>query len=151
MQFELIKSIIEKSIDELYEYDNYLLQEDVHEQSICSMFAEYIRKNLKDQNAKWDVDNEYNRCESFPKRLNRIGNVKPDIIIHKRGLNNIENIEYNNLLVIEMKKNPTVQETINDLQKIDAFIEESPFHYCYGLFIGIRKDCYPDLIWKKRG
>ncbi len=135
-----LNEIIMTAIDKLYKYDFYLLEHDVHEQTISSIFAYYLRDLFKEKKLPWNIDPEYNRNGEKPKRLSSIGNVKPDIIIHIRGLNNDRGTEQNNLLIIEIKKDPSEEEIDTDMKKILAFIDEPPFSYCFGLFIGLMRN-----------
>lgn len=108
MNLDELKQIINKSLDDLKTRDYYLMAHDVHEQTISAKLACYIMQNMGD--TSWDVDVEYNRNGDVPKSLmSRKGNVKPDIIIHRRGKNNLKRNENNNLLLIELKKNVSTQ------------------------------------------
>ena len=141
-----IKKLLVDALDELYEKDAYLIDHDVHEQAISSKLACYLNMRiLFKTNAGWNVDAEYNRNGEAPKSLIEIGNVVPDIIIHRRGLNNPNKTEYNNLLVIEIKKNPSEKDKAEDIKKIRAFINEPPFYYCFGAFVSINKEY--DIEW----
>jgi hypothetical protein len=151
MTYENLKEITMTAIDLFYNNDFYLLEHDVHEQTISSTFACYLRGIFRERNLPWNIDAEYNRNGERPKRLSGIGNVKPDIIIHVRGLNNDLGIENNNLLIIEMKKYPSEVAMSDDLHKIQAFMEEAPFSYCFGVFIGLKQNKNENIyIWKKR-
>jgi len=135
---EELEKILSESVKELVSNDAYLLEHDVHEQAISAKLACYISKRMPfPPSETWHVDVEYNRNGKSPKSLANQGNVKPDIIIHRRSLNNDKGHENNNLLVIELKKNPTTFDQKKDLFKIRAFIEDRPYHFKYGLFIVI--------------
>jgi hypothetical protein len=139
-----LKSIFNEAIFELLKKDTYLLQKDVHEQSISSKLSCYLSTRIP---SKWSVDVEYNRNGQVPKSLHDMGNVKPDIIIHKRGKNNPQGTESNNLLIVEIKKDPTNEEKAADIRKIKSFLNESPFNYCYGVFIGFTSGNEPNIEW----
>ena len=141
-----LKQILKKCIDELYSKDAYLIEHDVHEQAISSAFSCYLKRYFHE----WDVDTEYNRNGLSPKKLQ--GKKKrPDVIIHKRGLNNDYGTEINNLLIIEIKKEPTPEEENEDLEKIDAYIEEPPFSYRFGVFIKLQKNKDEIVcVWRER-
>jgi hypothetical protein len=131
--FKKLSEIIENSISELKERDSYLLENDIHEQAISHKLACYISRQILD----WHVDAEYNRNISVPKSLRINGkksNVRPDILVHRRGKNN-DFYDDNNLLIIEIKKNPTPTDRENDLDKIKAFIREDPYYYKFGALI----------------
>lgn len=155
MTFQQIQLLINKSVNDLYTYDSYLLEHDVHEQTISSTLACYIRARIArlctSGQRKWNVDAEYNRNGDSPKSLNGIGNVKPDIIIHIRGQNNPLGNEFNNLLIVEIKKDPSLLDETGDLSKIQAFINDNPFHYCFGLFLGLNIEREKNVMkWKFR-
>ncbi len=134
-----IKLKLEESLNEFLERDKYLVLHDVHEQAITSKIACYLEKRVTSPiEGGWDVDVEYNRNGEAPKSLRSEGNVKPDIIVHRRGRNNIVKTGSNNLLVIEVKKDPSDLEKETDIRKVKAFMEESPFYYCYGAFVEIK-------------
>ena len=145
-----IERILTEAINELIQKDNYLLENDVHERTITSKMSDYIRKRIlpKDKGG-WDVDAEYNRNERKPKSL-QSGNVVPDIIIHRRGKNNPNGIEDNNLLVLEIKKHASATEKANDETKIIAFINEAPYFYCYGTFVNFTSANFPEIEWFER-
>jgi len=107
LEKQQLEILIRNCINELIVNDKYLFQNDVHEQAITSRLACYIlQKMLPRSSGGWDVDVEYNRNCHLPKKLHTVNNIKPDIIIHRRGLNNNQEMESNNLLIIEVKKNP---------------------------------------------
>jgi hypothetical protein len=134
-----LEIILKASLNELIRKDSYLIEHDVHEQAISSKLGCYLSERIpKKENGGWDVDVEYNRNGETPKSLHECGIVLPDIIIHRRGLNNDNNTEDNNLLIIEIKKNATISEKNSDIRKIEAFINEPPFSYCFGTFINIK-------------
>lgn len=141
-------TLIKTSLDKLAKNDKYLLVNDVHEQSISGKLACYLTQNLfLYTKQRWNVDVEYNRNGKMPKSLPNQGNVKPDIIIHRRGLNNDRGDENNNLLIIELKKSPNRVDKDKDIAKIEAFIREPPFHFKYGVFISIKPI---KLYWFRR-
>lgn len=136
-----LKSIINECLEVIIKNDIYLLNHDVHEQSFSAVLVGYLKEKIpKSIDGGWDIDVEYNRNLDDPKKLST-GNVKPDIIIHRRGKNNNNGIEDNNLLIIEIKKNPKYNEEVADIKKIQRFIDEKPYYYKFGLFISI----YPNL------
>lgn len=142
-----LDEILTICIDKLYQNDCYLIMHDVHEQTISSAFSCYLKEHFQE----WNVDTEYSRDDELPKKLTG-KNKRPDIIIHKRGSNNSRGTEMNNLLVIEIKKNPTGEEKRKDLEKIDAFVNESPFLYCFGVFINLQKNKEDvSFDWRERG
>lgn len=132
-----LQMIIEEALEQLIKNDRYLIEHDVHEQSISSKLAYYLSSLIPPRSeGGWDVDVEYNRNDKNPKELHE--KVRPDIIIHRRGLNNPNGNEENNLLIIQIKKEPTDEnKKKEDIETIKAFISEPPFYYCFGVFIGL--------------
>ena len=130
---------LRKALNELITRDAYLIQHDVHERTISSKLGCYLSSIIPPvSEGGWDVDVEYNRNGEVPKKLCPDGeyvNVIPDIIIHRRGENNPQRTECNNLLVIEIKKDSGDEERKADINKIQSFINESPFYYCFGAFV----------------
>ncbi len=90
-----IEEKIKKAIDVLYKKDKFLIDNKVHEQAICTSLACYLKGFFPE----YDVDVEYNRegIGENPKKNLENSKKKPDIIIHKRG------IDKNNIMVIEAK------------------------------------------------
>ncbi len=131
MTLENLKIIIHEAINEFILRDSYLLEHDVHEQAISHKLACYVGKRIDG----WHVDAEYNRNLQRPKSLSSCGRVRPDILIHRRGLNNDGDTKDNNLLIIEVKKSPSQQDKDADTNIIQAFINEYPYFYKYGAFI----------------
>ncbi len=131
MTLENLKIIIDEAINEFILRDSYLLEHDVHEQAISHKLACYIGKRIDG----WDVDAEYNRNLQRPKSLSSCGRVRPDILVHRRGLNNDGDTKDNNLLIIEVKKSPSPKDRSDDIKIIQAFINEYPYFYKYGVFI----------------
>ena len=141
MNENILKQLVGSAMDQFLETDSYLLEHDVHEQAITSKIACYLERQFESGNHKdWHIDVEYNRNREIPKSLRELGNVKPDIIIHRRGLNNNSGTEDNNLLIIETKKNPTPIEREEDIRKVNAFVTESPYHYMFGAFISLNSN-----------
>lgn len=154
-----ICSLLEKSIDLLYENDDHLITNSVHEQSISHRIAHYLENLL----IKYDwfvkdgysVDVEYNRncnevkkvcgnCDDFSKQykcklkksLSNDRNCRPDIIVHKRGRDNISQDDFDNLIVIEIKKEE--EEDDFDFSKLKSFTcKYSTYKYHLGIYINI--------------
>ncbi|MEN9597336.1 MAG: hypothetical protein RL236_1770, partial [Pseudomonadota bacterium] len=129
--------------------DDYLLDHDVHEQAISHKLACYIGNEIGD----WNVDAEYNRNKESPKSLNINGknsNVRPDILIHRRGKNNNDGKSgNNNLVIIEVKKKPTEEDKQKDIEKIKAFINDYPYYYKFGAFVSFN-GLQSEIEWFER-
>lgn len=138
MNLQQLKITLRDSIEQLVTDDRYLFEHDVHEQSISSKLGYYLNTRIISRTlGGWDVDVEYNRNWDVPKSLVSIGHVRPDILIHRRGLNNLYETDINNLLIIELKKNPSVNDRTDDIRIIEAFIREKPYRYHFGAFISL--------------
>ena len=123
---------VEMALDELYLKDEHLFTYEAHECSIVFRFAHYLQ-NLLDTHelfAQYNLDVEYNRNGRQPKRIpNSRNGVRPDVIIHRRGLNT------HNLLMIEFKP-PWDVYTYDDCQKLKAFTKSSG-EYAFQLGLSI--------------
>lgn len=143
MTLEGLQQILQEAIRNLYENDKYLFENKVSERAISHKLACYIGQlvSQRAEDSVWHVDAEYNRNIDAPKTLISDGQktcVVPDILIHRRGLNNDGDIRDNNLLVVEIKKNAKKDGKEKDIYKIKAFINEDPYCYKYELFINFK-------------
>lgn len=140
-----VDDIVNRSLCQLYEDDQFLLQERIHERTITHKYAEYLQYNLEEViiNSDLIVDCEYNRevhddektlpaPETTPEKELDEDTIFPDIIIHKRGSSD------RNILVIEVKKANNSNNRKSDrkrLQKLTTDREDGRFGYEYGLFL----------------
>ncbi len=139
MNKDKLITILTTALDELVKNDQYLLAHDVHEQTITGKLACNLDKMIPARcDSGWDVDVEYNRNVDVPKHLQELGNFKPDIIIHRRGENNYDDSDDNNLLIIEAKKDPSVEDMKKDINKVNVLMKEKPFRFLYGAFVEFR-------------
>lgn len=148
---EIIKKILEKSLDELFEKDHVIIFKsyNLHERSITHRLAVYIENHFRD--TVYTVDVEYNRMKNnygediigneIGKRLDlekygkETANVYPDIIVHQRNTKN-------NLLEIEVKMSWKNEKRNFDYMKINEYI--SQLDYQFGVYIEIgenRSEC----------
>jgi hypothetical protein len=154
MDIDVLKQKIEISILELLEKDVFLIRHDVSERSITHKLAIYIAEQFPD----YDVDCEYNsnvQNDSGKKYIylirekaieldllkERDGDdefvsriVYPDIIVHKRGLND------SNLLIVEVKKSSSRLSSEYDHEKLARYTSadyENELNYQFGVFIEI--------------
>jgi hypothetical protein len=131
---------VQKAIEQLLHRDRFLLERDVNERSISHKLASYLQDEFGNE---WDVDCEYNRDHDIKKELTirpeiveaddtTATTVFPDIIVHRRGLDD-------NLLVIEMKKTTNLQRRAKDfdLDKLRAFRREK-YHYQHTLYLQLK-------------
>ena len=152
---DIIKNILEKSLDKLFEKDYKIIFKsyDLHERSITHRLAVYIESQFID--TKYTVDVEYNRMRNnynedvignaigknldFEKYGKESANVYPDIIIHQRDTKN-------NLLEIEVKMKWKNSKRDFDYIKINEYIKQ--LDYQFGAYIEIaetRENCIIEL------
>jgi hypothetical protein len=130
---EEILDKIKTACNILLDKDRYLLREDANERSITHKLAEYLEPEFPG----WDIDCEYNRDGSLPKKLNTYikpgqtddtdaKTVYPDIIIHHRGRQGADN----NFIVIETKKDSYHGEDY-DLAKLTAYKKDLAYQFAF--------------------
>lgn len=154
---EQIKALLNCALDQLYEKDGYLIDNEpylkqtdgfhhVGERSIVFRLAHYMQ-NIMDQNPVFKdlvLDCEYNRNGIHAKTLPSFPDgVYPDVIIHNRGTNS------RNLLVMEVKSYWNTDNT-QDVKKIREFLDANgKYHFSFGVSLIIkkrRKDVHVNLI-----
>ena len=133
MELKELIPILEKVLNKLFERDKILMKNDVHEQSLSHKVACYLEEELRDFLEKewYSVDVEYNRYWEEPKRSKKLDNdlIKPDIIIHRRGINDKES----NFVIFEVKKWKLDE---NDERKLIEMTEqEGEFKYKYWVWL----------------
>lgn len=132
---ELVIEALKRSIARFYLNDASLIDADANERSMTHRLALYLQGEFPG----WDVDCEYNRRGTDPKRLHALREsiysddlegrtVFPDIIVHKRMANA-------NLLVVEAKKNWSGSIDQGDKEKLEAFLADEEYHYRYGAWV----------------
>ena len=142
MELAEVKKRLENAICLLYTKDKYLLEVKINERSITHRLGLYLQDAFKD----WDVDCEYNRYGDDPKRLplgssNRKDSVYPDIIVHKRG------VQESNLLAIEAKKMGNNDKEL-DLKKLRRYRQELGYAYAVLLKVYTGENCRaPTICW----
>jgi len=127
-----IKEKILTAIKALFNKDDFLLKNNVHERSISHRLGMYLQHLFPD----WDVDCEYNKKGLKLKQLEGIAEcdeqkktdrIYPDIIIHKRNSSD-------NLVVIEIKS--TSIYGVCDIKKLKLLTSDSgQYKYKLGFFI----------------
>lgn len=123
MSTQQIQRLLTDAVDAFLHFDEELLVNDTHEQSIAHRIANYIeRGNIGD----YTVDCEYNKQGADPKRwYGRI--FRPDIIVHRRGRSD----RGDNLLVVEIKKDKVCKSNIARLKFMT-----SPYNNAFGYELG---------------
>ncbi len=114
MKIDTIMERLILALEILYKKDAFLIKNDVDECSVTHKLADYLQMLIP----KYNVDCEYNRVgvSGDPKRDAEGGIIRPDIIIHTRG------IQKNNRCVIEVKK-----ETNNDKEGYEKDLKNIEF------------------------
>lgn len=146
-KIKILKSLIIRAIDELYDKDIYLinnkpqtLEKDgkhyVGERAIVFRFAHYFQNLIDTEGyfAGYNLDCEYNRNGVKVKKLPSFPNgTFPDVILHKRG-----RIKYD-ILVMEFKTYWNNNQG-NDFEKIREFTDLSgQYKFLYGVTVLIGK------------
>lgn len=123
---EQIKIILKKALDNLYkaqpDLNEFSSETNQTEWNLAHHYANEIIKFFPGYSCDLDV---------IKRNLN---NKRPDIIIHKRGVNT------NNLLVIELKKNGRRNAIEFDIDKIKSDWFGEHLNYNYGAVV----NCYTD-------
>ena len=133
---ELLEELIKKSLDDLYQNDEYLIKHRVAERDITSKFAHYFQNNMRETIiADYDVDCEYNRDGYGMKNIDGTL-VYPDFILHKRGTND------SNLLIIEFKTwwNSDNREDIEKLKAMMSDLYRYQYQYGYSIILNQERD-----------
>lgn len=133
---ELLEKLIKKSLDDLYQNDEYLIKHRVAERDITSKFAHYFQNNMRETIiTDYDVDCEYNRDGYGMKNIDGTL-VYPDFILHKRGTND------SNLLIIEFKTwwNSDNREDIEKLKAMMSDLYRYQYQYGYSIILNQERD-----------
>lgn len=151
-EFDYLILNIKEAIGELYQEDRYLIHHGigkcntshVSEVGIVFRLGIYLNRRIVDwlKSNEYSLDIEYNRdgdnVKWIPNDTGTTENIRPDLIIHKRGTNDA------NILVIEFKTwwNEHLNEAVNkDRNKLKKLTKTTGhFHYKYGLFIMLTQD-----------
>lgn len=147
MEFEKIKEIIYKSLEELYEKDKYIIDNEKKgkynygsERSIVFRFGIYFENNFKKQFTskeyeKYSIDVEYNRNITNKKILPDWENgCILDLIVHERGNNN------NNLVVLEFKTHWNDNQDKDKVKMKKLIDKNGVYKYRYGAIVLIEKE-----------
>ncbi len=117
------------AMQNLYQYDDYLIRHSLWEVTISHRIAFYLEEQLRG----WHVDCEYNRAGTGPKLAKALRySRRPDIVVHRRGKGGP------NLIAVEIKKQPRIN--LEDRGKAIRYVKE--LNYRWAICIGIgRKEC----------
>jgi hypothetical protein len=174
MTHEEIAVIVNQSIDDLFDKDLILLQNDVSERALTHKLAEHLQTRFPQLNVDCEYNRDVTRGRGTPKSVKMLRqptarelraaadmvdveqllatSTYPDIIVHRRGCNE------ENLLVIEVKKQNSSVSHEHDYNKLKAFTENNEhnsYNFTYGIFILFETDCEqpsrPRLSWFTNG
>ncbi len=128
-----LKRLVTQALDKLYQKDFELIKKSVGERSIAFRLG-VIMECLKNDNTDfkgYDLDTEYNKNkDEFKKTPSKPNGAMPDLILHKRGNN------WNNLLIIEVKRPKKYSGRTSDRQKLKDFTnKKGVYRYGLGIFI----------------
>lgn len=127
---------VKRAVQKLFDCDGFMLKIDANERSITHRLGMY----LADEFPCFDVDCEYNRNGADgDKKLNDAGSeIRPDIIIHRRGIQAL------NLLAFEAKK---VKGKSNepDREKLECFTKLDAKKYKLGVLLNLRVGHRPSV------
>lgn len=115
--------------------EGYLIKNDLSERCICAKFASYVEKVFADSRFNdYVVDVEYNRGnhgKDFNPKLLNGRKIVVDLIVHKRSYD--ENMGYDNLICIEMKKRYKHFDVSSDKERLHILTDDV---YGFGYEIG---------------
>jgi hypothetical protein len=135
LQITELKAMINTALQQLYDTDILLIRRHAHERSIAFRFGLYFTALVPPSSFAGEgitVDFDYNRNGVNAKLMegfNPRHGVFPDIILHRRGFNDV------NILVIEFKGvwNRNLRKRAEDIHKLIEFTHPERNDYQYGL------------------
>lgn len=146
MDKDKLALIVQEAINMVFARDAILMTQENSEWAIAHRLAVYLDQFL----LGWNIDCEYNRQgpETNDVKVSANGGiVRPDIIVHHRGMTALEH----NLLAIELKKkNYSHADHIKLKDYTSPPNENRRFQYHYGLAVVLRKS-ETSLTWFKNG
>lgn len=126
--YEELKRIFEEANQSFLQEEKSLFDMQVSERTLCGALMLHLTEKIKGtvfEGYKADVEynrNKGRRLKTIKDRYDRIININCDLILHSRG----ENIEQDNLIAIEMKKETgRPEEKIKDKERLEALTKES--------------------------
>ena len=149
MEFDELKKIVEKTIEQIYTKEAYLIKYGLSEWTISAQFHYYMRKDCWKKLRGYSFDSEYNLMSKIKNRElvqkcicvnGEPLHVRPDFIIHKRDDTK------GNFLWVEMKRRKGMSWK-NDLSRVKAVTQVRVSEgggvyvtgYAYGLGVLFRK------------
>lgn len=140
---------IRNTLIQLYRNDFDIIERGVHEQCISAHFWYYFKREYEEYYTGLNIDIEYNKNGENLKCIAKGKSARPDMIIHKRGINK------QNLLCVEFKKSE--KEAEKDYEKLKKFTselngkEQYTYRYKYGVSVVITDDMQPSITWFENG
>lgn len=127
-----ILTCVSAAIEHFNANEQYLISRDLSERCICAKFASYLERVLAEsQFSEYTVDVEYNRGSGgneYAKKVLQNHNIVVDLVVHKRGQD--ENLGFDNLFCIEMKKGYTYADMTTDKQRLQT-MTNNLCGFCY--------------------
>ena len=119
-----LKNLLKNAIEEFYSNDNELIAVKGMEQACVFRIGLYLYNLMQRDNklSQFDLDCEYNKSNKGTKILDDV-KVRPDLIIHKRNLNNDIPGWWN--------------KNLNDINKLKKFTDER-YNYLYPLAVWVK-------------
>lgn len=147
--FENLKDLFWEANRAFIEKDLDLLYEDISERCLCGALMHELNKQLEKNGCNnYYADVEFNRNKKRIKQLHNddgfVSNILPDIIVHSRGKENLDN-----LLVLEMKKiSANQQDKENDRNRLKKMTKQNcnGNSYSYEYRLGI----YYEINFEKK-
>ena len=138
-----IANVVNIAINSFNQNERYLIEKDLSERCICSKFATYIEKALRNTElSEYVIDVEYNRgSRGNEYAAKQLGDRKivVDLIAHKRGYDT--EIGFDNLFCIEMKKEYKKPDLTSDKERLKIMTDRySGFGYKVGFMILAKAD-----------
>ena len=148
----LLKNILKRAINKFYQKDGILLENNLEgmERSCVFRIGIYLQE-LMDVHIEFNelnLDCEYNKSNTEQKTL--CGKpVIPDLILHKRNLNNPITND-NNTMIVEFKGHWNHNE-YGDYNKLENFtLQNGEYGYQLGVFVKLKENNY-ELKYFKNG
>ena len=138
--YQKLKDLFWEANREFIEKDLDLLYEDISERCLCGALMHELNKQLEKNGCNnYYADVEFNRNKKRIKQLPNddgfLSNILPDIIVHSRGKETLDN-----LLVLEMKKSSAnQQDKENDRNRLKKMttLNYQGSHHSYEYLLGI--------------
>jgi len=129
---ERLKELVQESIEQFNEKEQYLIRNDLSERCICTKFMTYLERVITvSEFGDYVVDVEYNRGyngNEYAAKLFNGRKIVVDLIVHKRDF--VEESGFDNLICIEMKKAYKYVSMENDKFRLGCMVNPE-YGFCY--------------------